>query len=45
MRLQDSIHDKIQSFKNLQNIFNEFQFLIHFNKLRRLYVDLDAFKQ
>ena len=45
MRLQDLIHDEIQSFKNLQNAFSEFQFLIHFNKLRRLYVDLNAFKQ
>ena len=45
MRLQDSIHDKIHSFKNLQSAFNEFQFLIHFNKLRRLYIDLNAFKQ
>ena len=36
---------KIIAFKNLQKIFISSIFLIHYNKLRRLYVDLNAFKQ
>ena len=36
---------KIIAFKNLQKIFISLIFLIHYNKLRQLYVDLNAFKQ
>ena len=36
---------KITAFKNLQKIFISSIFLIHYNKLRRFYVDLNAFKQ
>ena len=32
-------------FRNLQTIFVFFIFLIHFDKKRRLYIDLNAFKQ
>ena len=36
---------KKTTFKNLQKIFFSSIFLTHYNKLRRLYVDLNAFKQ
>ena len=36
---------KIIAFKDLQKIFISSIFLTHYNKLRRLYVDLNAFKQ
>ena len=36
---------KIIAFKNLQKIFILSIFLIHYNKLRQLYVNLNAFKQ
>ena len=41
----ESIEEKIRAFKNLQKTFFNPIFLIHFDFNRRLYIDLNAFKE
>ena len=43
--LYDSIYEKQIAFRDLQTTFVSFTFFIHFDKNRRLYIDLNVFKQ
>ena len=43
--LYESTHEERAVFRDLQAAFAFFTFLVHYDKGRRLYVDLDAFKQ
>ena len=45
IHLYESIHEKKAVFRNLQEAFAFFIFLIHFDKRRRLYINLNVFKQ
>ena len=45
IQLYDSIHEKRATFRNLQIAFVSSTFFIHFDKKRRLYIDLNVFKQ
>ena len=44
-QLYDSTHEKRATFRNLQVAFVSSTFFIHFDRKRRLYIDLNAFKQ
>ena len=44
IKFYESIHVERQSFKNLQNVFRESIFLTHYNRRRRLFVNLDSSK-
>ena len=43
--IYDSIFKKIVIFQNLQNVFRMSIFLIHYNKRRILYINIDVFKR
>ena len=45
IQLYDSIHEKRATFRNLQVAFVSSTFFIHFDRKRRLYIDLNVFKQ
>ena len=45
IQLYDSTHEKRFVFRNLQIAFVSFTFLIHFDRKRRFYIDLNVFKQ
>ena len=42
--MNTSIDEEIEIFQNLQKTFESFIFLMHFDKTRRLFVDLDSSK-
>ena len=41
----DFSNEKQKIFRNIKFVFEFFTFLTHFNKIRRLYIDLNAFKK
>ena len=45
IQLYDSIHEKRATFRDLQIAFVSSTFFIYFDRKRRLYIDLNAFKQ
>ena len=45
IQLYDSIHEKRATFRDLQIAFVSSTFFVHFDRKRRLYIDLNAFKQ
>ena len=45
IQLYDSIHEKRATFRDLQVAFVSSTFFIHFDRKRRLYIDLNALKQ
>ena len=45
IQLYDFTHEKRAAFRDLQIAFAFFTFLIHFDRKRRFYIDLNAFKQ
>ena len=44
IRFYKSIYEKQQLFKNLKNVFRLFTFLTHYNRTRKLFVDLNFSK-
>ena len=43
--INDVIETKIDSFNQLQFAFNRLTFLVHYNRFRQLYIDVDASKE
>ena len=43
--INDVIESKIDSFNQLQFLFNRFTFLIHYNRIRQFYINVDASKE
>ena len=45
MIINNFIDEKLNSYRLLQKVFNKIFFLIHFNRNRVLYIDVNASKQ
>jgi hypothetical protein len=43
--LNQSIETKIKSYEHLQNVFNDKNFLRHYNNIKKLFIDVNIFKK